>query len=93
MLVERVVELLLQEVAYELVDCDGAAGAISLLPSFVLVWLSNTGSCILTLTAATMPLRMSEYSYPLPENSLIVRLTCSLKAERWVPPWGWCAVR
>ena len=36
-----------------------------------------------------MPLRMSEYSNcALPRNSLMVRLTASLKAERWVPLSG-----
>ncbi len=37
-------------------------GSVVVLPSLTFVWLSNIGSWMLMLMAATMPLRMSVYS-------------------------------
>ena len=54
-------------------------GDITVEPSLIFVWLSNTGSSTLMAIAATIPVRMSPYSY-LPKNSLMVRAICSLKA-------------
>ena len=68
----------------------GPLGPMSREPRRVLVCDSNTGSSTLIATAATMPLRMSEYSKFRPNISLIVRDTASLNALRCVPPCVVC---
>ena len=65
-------------------------GDISREPSLVFVCDSNTGSCTRMAMAATMPLRMSEYSKLRLKYSLSVRLTASLNALRCVPPCVVC---
>ena len=61
-------------------------GCTSVEPSLFLVWLSKTGSWILTATAATMPSRTSSPAKSLPENSLTA-LQQALAERAWcVPP-------